>query len=360
VDALYLDDIHLGSRGQDIIARVYQHYLTRGWDWANSVSAGAEAAGRINEDIDGGTLVLNVSGQQQLQAGLRLVPLGVSSQQAFGFKARNSKVFQPFSNDNADSASAPRGLALDIGLGTNESGHGGRLGVAVFQQDQTRYLSTTAQGNSKQFTSDALALYWNKPVSGWVLSSQLSQLNLNFSGNAQDTLVQRTLENNSKGNTWSFENKVRYPLRSGVFNVTPWMSVTSQSHTLNPTVMSTLYTTDVAFSSNRVNEWLTGVGVDVQSDAMPLGANKSLQFGASLNHTASLSRDAVTVSMQEAGSPGVVQRELFPLAKVERTQLGLQAALNLAKNLQVTATYGTQLQDTRNTSSLMLKANIRY
>ena len=28
------------------ITRVYQHYLTRGWDWANSVSAGADSAGR--------------------------------------------------------------------------------------------------------------------------------------------------------------------------------------------------------------------------------------------------------------------------------------------------------------------------
>jgi hypothetical protein len=102
------------------------------------------------------------------------------------------------------------------------------------------------------------------------------------------------------------------------------------------------------------------VGVDVQSDPLALGGNKKLHFGASLNHAASLSRDTVTVAMQEAGSPGVVQREIFPLGKVERTELGLQAALSVAKNLQFTATYGTQLQDTRNTSSLVLKANIRY
>ena len=56
----------------------------------------------------------------------------------------------------------------------------------------------------------------------------------------------------------------------------------------------------------------------------------------------------------------MVQREIFPLDKVERTQLDLQAALSVTKNLQFTATVGTQLQDSRNTSSLMLKANIRY
>lgn len=360
VDTLYHDATHFGNRGQEIITRVYQHYLTRGWDWANSVSAGADAAGRINQDIDNGTLVLGMAEQKALKPGFRLLPLGMQSQQAFSFTHRNSKVFQPFAHTQQGTASAPSGLALDMNVGSDHNANSSRFGVAVFQQDQARYLSTSALRNSKQFTSDAVSLYWNKPVSGWLLSSQLSHLDLNFSGNAQDEMVQRTLENNNKGNTWSFENKLRYPMRSGMFNVTPWMSLTSQSHTLDPTLTSTLYTTDVMFSSNRVNEWLTGVGVDVQADPIALGGQKQLQFGGSLHHVSSLSRDTVTVSMQESGSPGVVQREIFPLAKIERTQLGLQAALSVAKNLQFTATYGTQLQDVKNTSSLMLKAHVRY
>ncbi|MBT9551239.1 MAG: hypothetical protein IV088_10355 [Hydrogenophaga sp.] len=360
IDALFNDATHFGNRGQDIITRVYQHYLTRGWDWANSVSAGADAAGRINQDIDNGTLVLGMAEQKALKPGFRLVPLGMQGPQPFSFTPRNSKVFQPFANTQQGNASAPSGLALDMNVGSDHNANSSRVGVAVFQQDQARYLSTTALRNSKQFTSDAVSLYWNKPVSGWLLSSQLSHLDLNFSGNAQDDMVQRTLNNNSKGNTWSFENKLRYPMRSGMFNVTPWMSLTSQSHTLDPSLTSTLYTTDVMFSSNRVNEWLSGVGVDVQADPIALGGRKQLQFGGSLHHVSSLSRDTVTVSMQESGSPGVVQREIFPLAKIERTQLGLQAALSVAKNLQFTATYGTQLQDVKNTSSLMLKAHVRY
>ena len=360
IDALFNDATHFGNRGQDIITRVYQHYLTRGWDWANSVSAGADAAGRINQDIDNGTLVLGMAEQKALKPGFRLVPLGMQDSKTFSFTARNSKVFQPFANTQRDLASAPSGLALDMNLGADQNANNSRFGVAVFQQNQAQYLSTSALRNSKQFTSDAVSLYWNKPVSGWLLSSQLSHLNLDFNGNAQDELVQRTLENSNKGNTWSFENKLRYPMRSGMFNVTPWMSLTSQSHTLDPSLTSTLYTTDVMFSSNRVNEWLTGVGVDVQADPIALGGHKQLQFGGSLHHVSSLSRDSVTVSMQESGSPGVVQREIFPLARIERTQLGLHAALNVAKNVQFSATYGTQLQNVKNTSSLMLKAHVRY
>lgn len=357
-DTLFHDATHFGNRGQDIITRVYQHYLTRGWDWANSVNAGGEAADRINQDIDNGTLVLGMAEQKALRPGFRLVPLGIRSEQGFSFSPRNSStVFQPFAATRKGDTSAPNGLALDMSLGSENNAQSARMGVALFQQSEARQLTTSALRNAQQLRSDAVSLYWNKPVSGWLVSSQLTQVGLRFNSQAQDTLVQRTLENSHKGSTWSFENKMRYPMRSGVFNVTPWVSLTNQSHSLDPALTTTLYTTDVLFSSNRVNEWLSGVGVDLQSD--PVG-QKQLRFGASLHHVASLSRDKVTVSMRESGSPNVVQREIFPLARVERTQLGLQAAMNATKNLQLSATYGAQLQDVKKTSSVVLKANLLY
>jgi lysophospholipase L1-like esterase len=356
-DTLYHDATHFGNRGQDIITRVYQHYLTRGWDWANSVSAGADSAARVNEDIDNGTLVLSMAGQKNLLPGFRLLPLGLREADAFQFDTRNSKVFRPFSSRQA---SAPTGLALDMRIGSEENARSSRLGVAVFQQDQAKYLSTSALRNSKQYTSDALSLYWNKPVAGWVMSSQLSHLDLDFASHAQDSLVRRTLENRQSGSTWSFENKMRYPMRGDFFSFTPWVSLTSQSHALDPALTSTLYTTDVQFSSNRVNEWLSGVGLDLQTDPIALSGQRKLRFGGSLHHVSSLSRDTVTVSMRESGVPGVVQREVFPLSKVERTQLGLQATMDVARHLQFSATYGAQLQDVRNTQSVVLKANLRF
>lgn len=358
VDTLYHDATHFGNRGQDIITRVYQHYLTRGWDWANSVSAGADSAGRINQDIDNGTLVLSMAEQKTLQPGFRLLPLGLREGDAFQFNARNSRVFQPFAQ--TPQGSAPTGLAFDMRVGSADNAQSSRMGIAVFQQDQAKYLSTTEMRNSKQYTSDAVSLYWNKPVSGWVMSSQVSHLDLSFSSHAQDGLVRRTLENRQSGSTWSFENKMRYPMRGDFFSVTPWVSLTNQSHSLDPALTSTLYTTDVLFSSNRVNEWLSGIGVDLQTDPIRLSGQRKLRFGGSLHHTSSLSRDTVTVSMRESGSPNVVQREIFPLSKVERTQLGLQATMDVARHLQFSATYGAQLQDVRKTQSVVFKANLRF
>lgn len=361
IDALYHDATHFGNRGQEIITRVYQHYLSRGWDWANSVSAGAGAAEQLNKDIDQGTLVLSMAGQKRLKPGFRLVALGMDQSKPFSFKPLNGKVFQPFaSTRQQELQQSPRGLALDMNLGSEDNPSNSRLGVAVFQHEQPQVLETAAQRNSRRFTSDAVSLYWHKPVSGFLLSSQLSHMALNFNSYAQDSMVNLTLENASKGDTWSLENKLRYPLRSGAMNVTPWVSLTSQSHSMDPALTRTLYTTDVLFSSSRMNELLSGLGLDIQADPIHLAGNKQLRLGGSLYHVQSLHRDSVMVSMQEAGSPGVVQRELFPSAKISRTQLGLQAALDVAKNVRFSATYGTQLQDVKNTSSLLLLANIQY
>jgi outer membrane autotransporter protein len=173
-------------------------------------------------------------------------------------------------------------------------------------------------------------------------------------------MVNRTLVNKHRGSTWSFENKLRYPLRSGAFNITPWMSLTSQSHQLDPALTQALYTTDVHYSSNRVDELLSGLGLDIQSDPIYLGGNRQLQLGGSIHHTASLYRDAIQVSMQETGAPGVVQREVFPTSRISRTQLGLQASLDVARNLRFSAGFGARLQDMKSTSSVLLLANFRY
>ena len=358
VDALYYDGTHFGSRGQDIITRVYQHYLTRGWDWANSVSAGSESAARINSDIDNGTLVLGLAEQKALKSGLRLLPLGMKEGDAFQFRQTNRNVFQPFAAGKQ--GDTPSGLALDMPLGNPGSASPARMGLAVFQQDQAQYIGSSSERSSKQYTSDAMSLYWNKPMAGWMLSSQLSHLNLDFTGNAKDDLVQRTLVNRHAGNTWSFENKMRYPMRGEFFNFTPWVSLTNQSHSLDPALSSTLYTTDVSYSSNRVNEWLSGLGVDLQTDPMALGGQRKLRFGGSLHHVTSLSRDSVTVSMRETGNASAVQTEVFQLPKVNRTHLGLQAVLDMAPNLQFSATYGAQLQQVRSTQSVVFKANLSF
>jgi hypothetical protein len=109
-----------------------------------------------------------------------------------------------------------------------------------------------------------------------------------------------------------------------------------------------------------MNELLTGLGIDVQSKPIHFSGGKTLHLGGSLNHVASLYRDAIRVSMEEAGTPGLVQSEVYQSPRISRTQLALRATLDVARQVQLRATYGTQLQHVNDTSSLMLLANVSY
>ncbi len=360
IDALYHDSTHFGSRGQEIISRVYQHYLTRGWDWANTVSAGADASAQINKDIDNGTLVLGLAGQENLKYGFRLLPLGMSESNPLTYRHRSSNVFRPFDSVGASQQSAPNGLALDVGLGSDAKPNAGRVGVAVYQLQQPSELVTAQERFGRRYSANSLSLYWHQPVDTFQFSSKLSHLNLQYASQAQDDMVKLNLQNHSTGDTWSLENTLRFPLASAGWDLTPWVSLTGQSHRLDSANVKSLYTTDVRYGGVRMGELLSGVGIDAQCKPIYLSGGKTLHFGGSLSHTTSLYRDAVRVSMEEAGTPGVVQSEVFQSPRINRTQLALQASLDVAKRVQLSATYGTQLQKVSDTSSVMLMANVRY
>ena len=360
IDALFQDAIHYGSRGQEIITRVYQHYLTRGWDWANSVSAGATASAQINKDIDDGTLVLGLVGQQNLKYGFRLLPLGMSESKSFALRPNASNVFRPFQSSNRFDPSGPSGLALDAALGSETKPNAGRMGVAVYQYQKNESLDSAQDRLGRTYTANALSLYWHQPVDDLSFSSKLSHLNLQFDSHAQDKMVNLSLRNRSSGDTWSLENTLRYPLASTGWDFTPWVSLTGQTHNLNAANVRSLYTTDVRFGSNQMNELLTSLGIDVQSKPIYFGGGTKLQLGGSLSHMTSIYRDAITVSMEEVGTPGLVQSEVFQSPRISRTQLALQATMDVAKQVQLRATYGTQLQNINNTSSLLLMATFRY
>jgi phospholipase/lecithinase/hemolysin len=363
--SLFSDTIHYGSRGQEIISRVYQHYLTRGWDWANSVSAGSDSAAQLSADIDAGTLILGYgqgnNAEQPLQSGFRLLPLGVSETSALSpSTSQTSQVFRPFSQQASFAQSAPSGLALDFGLGNAGTLSDGRLGMAVFQYQQAKSLTSAQDRQARQYTSNALSAYWHQPVAGLMFTSQVSHLNLNFANQTQDEYINLNLQNESQGDTWSMVNKLRYPMQSGGLNFTPWVSLTGQSHNLDAAQFSSPYTTDVKYSSSRMNELLTGVGVDVQTSPVFLNGGSRLLFGGSLHHTSSLYRDAITVSMEESGTPGVVQSEIFQSPQINTTTLNLQANMILNKQTRFSATYGTELQDVKDTSSLALLAHFNF
>lgn len=359
IDALFYDTIHLGTRGQDIIARTFQHYLTRAWNWANAIEAGSAAAAQLNQDIDQGLLVLSMQEKRQDTAKSRisLVPLGMQDG-----AWRDRSVLQHSFNHYAPGTQSPAfsGVALNFSSSDTPWGGTSHMGLALNQKTGSTQIGS-AEGQTRMgMQSHAATAYWVQPLSKFLLTTQVSQTSQLFSQSAADDLVMRSVNNSRKGSNWSFESKLRYAINGPSLIVTPWASLTQTRQRLDAGTLQTLYTSDVAFSSSQSKEWISGLGVDLQFAPIRLAGGKQLLWGGSLMHRESISRDSFVVSMRESAQPQIVQREMVDRARVNQTYLGFNAQLDLNKHWNVSASYSTDIKRSRDTQAVKVRANVLF
>lgn len=351
--ALFYDAIHFGSRGEEIIARVFKHYLTRAWNWANALEAGAASAAQLNKDIDQGLLVLAMQERQPGTSAFSLVPLGMDN-------AKRLDASSPL-RLNGSGNQAYAGLAFNF---TGQSATGGgapQFGLALNQKVGQTRLDGMEERTQLGFQAHAATLYWMQPVGSSLLwTNHVSHLSQQFGQYGQDDILQTAIANERKGSGLSFESKLRYTMGSSWATVTPWVSLTQMQQRLNAGTMQSMYTTDVSFSSIKSNELVSGLGVDLQFQPVSLGNGRQLQFGGSLMHRESLNRTPYTVSMREASQPLVTQREFIERKAIKQTYLGLNANMGLTRHLHLNAAYAVDLQQREETQAVQLKAVLSF
>lgn len=373
IDALYLDLNHFGNRGQDVISRTFEHYLTRGWEWASTVNAGAEAALRLNQDIDNRVLLFSHNQRQQPRAGFAFHAMGNLEQEAyqparlsmregaFPLSAHPAKL--DFQSSLNPTAASTRGFALSFTPERSLGQNPGSLGVAINTSHTPRYFNERHNSLSQKTDFNATTVYWHKAVKGFDFTTQASFLRTKTDSYKYDDLLDLRVANAGAGSTWSFEQRLRHSSRQGNLTFSPWLSLTHLTHSLDAQTAQSLYTSDVRYSANRSSEWLSGVGLDVRTDPIELGHRRSLTLGAGLSHQFSLKREAMGVSMQETGgfgAYGAVQRETFDRGRINRTQLGLSAALSLSPTFNVQAHYATDTGDLKQGQRMSVLANMKF
>lgn len=349
-DALYFDSTHFGDRGQDVIARVYRHYLTRAWDWSNTFDAGGQATSRLNQDLSDGVLILD------LDRGGADQSLGFSSFTFGGFEAAQRRAL-PFADDRAATsvleAAATRdpsrasfaeayaadpttgGIALDYRAGRNQ-----RFGVALARYDTTTETSSSpAFQSTRDQRSDAVALYWQQAEAGFTATTQFSYLQHDYADQAHDEDVGLQGVNRYDGSTWALDQQIARPLRAAGSTITPWASVAYQSHELESYRAKTLYTSDVRFSGATATDVTGAIGLDLRHEAIRLGNGRHLWLSGGATYRTSLYRDDVSVSMTEAATPGISQTETIERDRIERFDLSLDAIVGLDEDLNLRAAY---------------------
>lgn len=362
-DFLFYDAIHFGNRGQEMIARTYKHYLTRAWNWANALEAGVATATQVGQDMDNNLVFSLQQAQVNPSANrFRLVPL--TTQQTSDRDRLQRQVFDHHlikaGAMSGFGQTRPNGLAFDVDSQWLGSAAGGRMGMAFSQNAQSMKLADTEERHSTRFTSNATSLYWMQPYGNFLFSTQLSRFDHAFDQSGQDELLARNVHNGRTANTWSFESKLRYTFRSGSTVITPWFSVSQQRHTLDAGTAQSLYTTDVSYAQTKARDVFSGIGFDVQAAPIELSGASKLYLGGGINHVQSANRDMLTVGMREAIAPSVNVSETIPRERIRRTQLALNAQLELAKNIRMGAAYAVDLQKPGETQSIRLTAGLQF
>lgn len=369
IDALYYDSQHFGNRGQDVISRTFEHYITRGWEWASTVNAGAEAALRLNQDIDNQVLLFNHNSRNQSRSGFAVQALGSLGEESY--RPARYEMFPGSTNPSRVdmvgklnfTGSDTRGVALSFQPEQYAGNGANRIGLAINTSHTPRYFNERNTPLSQKSDFSATTMFWHKKLQGFDFTTQASFLRTKFDSYKYDDLLDLRVANAGAGSTLSFEQRLRHSTRIGNMTLSPWMSLTHLTHKLDAQTAQSLYTSDVRYSANKSSEWLSGFGLDLRSDPIDLGKRRSITLGAGINHLTSLKRETMSIAMQETGgfgSYGAVQREVFARPKINRTQIGLNAAVSLAPNFSVQAFYATDAGDLKQGQRVSLQANLRY
>ena len=231
-DALYFDDTHFGSKGQELIARVHRHYLTRGWDWANSITAGGAAAQRLRNDLDNGLLAIaGDSAGDAPRLGLSTFALGnggVARQPAAAGGAAAAPFDGPSRAAFAETyraGPAAGGVALDYRVAPGQ-----RFGLAISRYDTSSATGGPATSAVQDHGADGVAVYWQQAHRAIQATTQFAFLQHRFTERAQDDLVGQSGVTEHAGRTWVLDQKLARPTRAGEAVLTPWVSLGYQSH----------------------------------------------------------------------------------------------------------------------------------
>lgn len=296
-DFLYYDDIHFGPRGANIIARTYNHYLTRGWNWANSLAAGSETAGQLQQDIDTGVFALRLQDDDAKTNRVQAFHLGPTG--------------------------AENGMVMEFD---------GHLGVAVLGLDQ-------ATGIGQQLNATGMASYWRQDLGSVEMRTQISALQQTQQQRSYDELIDFGVNQKRDIASWSVQQQISQLIKLDGLTFLPWAAISHHQLSLATDEHRSVYTSPTTVNVSDYQEILASGGLKAVGQPIALGDRTQLQLNAAISYEQSLYRDSVAVSFQETALPGVVQREEIALGAIERAKLNLGASLYLPMDWTVALGY---------------------
>ena len=351
--ALYYDNAHFGAAGQDLIARLVEHYLTRAWDWSNSLSAGSQSAARLEQDIDDGllaALALTAEADRPpalfaFSVGRREVPERTGTEAPFVLPYdEESTAFraQPVDGDDG-------GIAWRLSPRTT-------FALAFARADETLEESRDGIDQRASVLSDAVGLELRSARGPLRFRTHALWTRDRYEQRLYDGFFDETERALADGTSWSVGQAVSWPHRLPFGELAPWADITLRRQSIAAYSIADPYLGEVRFGASEAYESLASVGLALSADPIPLASSGELALTASLGFTRSLSREDWKVEITE----GLATREeTVARGPVERIEAGAGLSLRLGDALALSASYGLT-RDAGSPLEHALSGSLRY
>lgn len=350
--ALYFDDEHFGNRGQDIIDQVFEYYLTRGWDFANSLEAGEEATEYLQDEIDDEVVFSLNRDQSQDQLGFSTFLLG-DDRNAL---AASDEGGDPIDPTRAAFAQLQESEEGDSGAGVSYALSSDTLvGVAMSRFKESRRDERSLTTSEADVASDAVTLYANQELGGLNFRTLLTHSDDQHRRNDFDALVGSGDDAEFGGTTTALRHTVSDTWRAGPGWLSPWAGLTHRRQAIDGYTQSNLYLGDVKYSGAEVNDTLASVGLSGELDPVALGKGNWMWLTAGVSWTRGLIEDDYEVRMTDTGS-GFKEDQTIEREATNLVGLDLGAKVSLGDSLSLNAGYEIGQQLDGETSHL---ANVR-
>lgn len=317
--ALWRDQIHFGARGHQLISQVFRHYLTRAWDWSNTLGAGNAARAQLKRDIDAG-LVLRLDSDEPEEPALQLFPIG------------NAAFAAGTAFDEQGGGPTPLtdgGLGLDLAVGPTTS-----VGLIYGTYDEAVEGDTEL---SSQVDAQSLAVYLKQEWAGLSWRTLLAHSEDRYDTQIRSGFGTATGDGDFGGRTSTLSQRAEKRLETGLGLVAPWVELTHSLQQVDGYTQSHPLVSDVTYSGVDVQDTVLGIGIAALSTPIALSPDIALTLRGGIAYEIDLVRDDYDLTISEATG----SRETETIDRPERRTLALSlgAAVELADDVALDLGY---------------------
>jgi hypothetical protein len=324
--ALWDDELHFGGRGHNLIFQVFRHYLTRGWDWANTLEAGADQVRQLRRDINAGIVMRLDEPVDDGAPLLRAFAVGDAYWQAVGLGQTPS---------GADQPDGDGGWGMDLRLDEDT-----RLGLVLARYDQTVDWGDAGLSGSASTEGRSVAFYLDHRLAGLELRGLVAVSDDRYETSSFVDLTDSRGGGSFDGRTITASQRLARPLDLGSALLTPWVELAHTRQSVDDYTVTSPLVSDLTYSTPDLTETAIGLGLDAISAMIPLGETAGLQLRGAVGIELGLKRQDYEIEIREAAFDGYSRTERIERGQRRTLSLSLGAAVALGDDGRLELGYG--------------------